>query len=96
MSQSTLKTLCKFYGYRTPLCNLRYSKMMVDDVEYNSMEQYVNARKAGHFHDEEAKERIMAMTQPLGARWIKVRGFNDEEWGKVVEEILFVWLFVKV
>ncbi len=96
MSQSNLKVMSKFYGYTTPLCNLRYSKMVVDNIEYNSMEQYVNACKAEHFHDEEAKERIMTMTQPMGARWVRVRGFNKQEWVKVLEEMLFDGVFAKV
>ncbi len=96
MSQSTLKVMSKFYGYTTPLCNLRYSKMMVNDIEYNSLEQYINARKAEHFHDEEARERIMGMIQPMGCRWVRVRGFVKEEWAKVVEEILFDGVFAKV
>ncbi len=77
-----------------------FSKVVVNDVEYNSIEQYtsINARKAVHFHDKAAEKTIMAISQslPIGVKWVRVHGFDKEEWTNAVREILFDRLFAKV
>ena len=84
-----------FFGYYTPLCNTRYSPFEVDGIEYNSLEKFICARKARYFKDENAFEKIMLAEKPMDARWVKIKGFDGEKWGKVAEKELWIGLQAK-
>ena len=49
----------RFYGFETPLGNIRYSYIEVDGECFNSMEQYFNYHKAKYFKQEELAQHIM-------------------------------------
>ena len=54
----------------------------VDAVVYNSAEQYMMARKAKLFYDEESLAKIMAATSPKVQKALgrKVKNFDAEKW----------------
>ena len=91
-----MEPLTKFFGFTTPLCNLRFSIFRVDGIMYNSAEQYINVQKALLFGDEEAKTKIMEMTKPTGMRFVMVHGYDHDEWKKALPNILHTALMEKV
>ncbi|MCP3663061.1 MAG: NADAR family protein [Gammaproteobacteria bacterium] len=95
MTQQENKRTAKFYGFRTPLCNLRICKVRMNGVEFNSVEQLLNAKKAEHFNDYRAWDRIMNTRTPIDTRWVKVHNFDKEEWGNAVHQILLDALLAK-
>ncbi|MCP3665890.1 MAG: NADAR family protein [Gammaproteobacteria bacterium] len=69
---------------------------MMGGVQYNSMEQYIHAKKAELFGDKVAQGKIMDMKQPVDSRWVRVRGYDKLQWENTVRKILFDGLLAKV
>ena len=92
-----LSSISKFHGFATPLCNLRFSRFKVGGVEYNSAEQYIIAKKAEFFKDQDALAAVMEQNRtPISMRHIPIRNFNVDEWRKALPMILFTGLMEKV
>ena len=63
----------------------------VEGVKYNCTEQYMMAKKAGVFGDEEARLKIMASADPREQKRIgrTVKGFVVDRWNVVARDIVF-------
>lgn len=66
-------------------------KMTIDNVEYNTCEQYMMAQKANVFGDKEALEEIMATKDPRKQKAIgrTVKNFNAAVWERLCRDIVF-------
>lgn len=62
--------------------NWEPSPMLIDDVQYNCVEQYMMAEKARTFGDESIRQKILASPSPKAQKEFgrKVRGYVEETW----------------
>ena len=67
------------------------SKFTIDGIEYNCTEQYMMAKKAEFFKDEENYNKIMNTDNPRDQKYYgrQVKNFNDEEWADVSRQIVY-------
>jgi ribA/ribD-fused uncharacterized protein len=65
--------------------NWASSPMVIENVRYNCVEQFMMAEKARLFSDFNCLRAIMAAPNPKNQKALgrKIRGFNDVEWEKV-------------
>lgn len=63
--------------------------MIVDNVYYNCMEQYIMAEKARLFHDYDIEARIMAEYSQMTIKKLgrQVAGYVDSEWKAVRQQV---------
>jgi ribA/ribD-fused uncharacterized protein len=64
---------------------------VVDEVQYQSAEQYMMARKAALFEDQEIQNKILATNDPEQAKALgrQVKGFDKKIWEAHRQEIVF-------
>lgn len=67
------------------------SEFTIDGVKYNCCEQYMMAKKALLFNDNEAYEKIMSTKNPKEQKAFgrKVKGFDKNKWDAVCREIVY-------
>ena len=80
-----------FQGMHSYFSNLFLVAFLVENVTYNSVEQYIQSAKAKMFGDDSALKAIMQESNPyrikkLGSR---IRNFNFTEWKSQCKEIAF-------
>ena len=85
----------KFYGYASPLSNLRFSMFVVGGVEYNSMEQFLALKKSQLAGDQEAETKIKEASNPCLIRAIEIKGLDEEKWHKEAPALLHEGLQAK-
>jgi hypothetical protein len=63
----------------------------IDDITFNCCEQYMMYCKAEYFEDEEKMKEILEEKIPKEQKKIgrNVKNFDDDEWLKVADEIVF-------
>ena len=71
-----------FLGSHFPFSNLYGCTFSVNNIKYNSVEQYIQSQKASLFEDDAAQARIHAESNPykikkLGSR---IKNFSQERW----------------
>ena len=95
----------RFYGFESPLSNVRYSFIEVDGECFNSVEQYFNYHKAKYFGQEGLAKKIMhPKTTPMGSlrlgRSIKIPSDQtpeqEKEWVEAAMNIMEKGLRAKV
>jgi len=72
-----------FYG--GPFSQWYPSKFTIDDIKYNTAEQYMMASKADYFGDEPTLAKILKSKDPSEQKALgrQVAGFNVEAWSAV-------------
>lgn len=84
-----------FYRTAHPFSNFHPSKFVVDGHLFHWAEAYIMWRKATEFHDPESAEAILQAESPAACKRLgrRVKGFNDEQWQEVREQVAFdaVW-----
>lgn len=67
------------------------SKFIIEGVEYNCCEQYMMAKKALLFGDEESHKMIMASDNPRDQKAFgrRVKGFDTDKWNAVCREYVY-------
>lgn len=80
--------MCLFF--RSWLSNWTTSPMLIDDVNYSCVEQYMMSMKARRFGDFEALHGIMNTSNPKEQKAIGrlVKNFNSELWDDISFEIV--------
>jgi ribA/ribD-fused uncharacterized protein len=70
--------------------NMSEHKITIDDVEYKTVEHYVQAMKAREFEDEEMYKKIVATKTPKSAKAIgqKIANFKPEVWDKKKDDVM--------
>lgn len=67
------------------------SPFTIDGVKYNCCEQYMMAKKALTFNDQEAYEQIMATDSPREQKAIgrRVKNFDAQVWSDISREVVY-------
>lgn len=67
------------------------SPFTIEGVQYNCAEQYMMAKKAQLFGDDEALAEIMAATHPAHQKSVgrSVKNFNEDQWNAVARDVVF-------
>ena len=77
-----------FFGAINPLSNFHPAPFRLDDVDYISLEQYKQAKKAEFFNDQTCLGNILSSTTSLDCKVQakKIRGYERSKWEEVAEE----------
>ena len=77
-----------FYSKHSPLSNHFPSDFTENNVKFKSAEQCFMHKKALHFKDHEAAQRILEATTAAEAKQIggHIQGFNSKEWRQVSQD----------
>ena len=77
-----------FFGAINPLSNFYECTFKVDEYEYISSEQFIQARKAEYFRDHQTLDRIMGCSTSLDCKQEAsyVKNYNRDKWEKVAKE----------
>lgn len=80
-----------------PFSQWEPAEFEIDDVTYNCAEQYMMARKAKMFGDEDTYDRIMEEDSPREQKKLgrSVKGFDAERWNNVAREIVYEGNYAK-
>jgi len=65
--------------------------MVIDNITYNSCEQYMMHQKALYFNDHESAEQILKTTNPKIQKSLGrlVRNFDENKWNEVCETVVY-------
>ena len=80
-----------FFGAHSPFSNLYSTEFVIDNIHYNSVEQYYQGSKAEMFNDDITHSKIMHASNPYKIKKLgsKVAGFVENTWQKKEKDILF-------
>ena len=86
-----------FLGPHSPFSNMFPSSFRLDNVRYNSVEQFLQSSKAGLFDDDITQEKVMRSDNPfrikkLGAR---VHKYDETKWHAVRKELAYKGVVAK-
>ena len=83
-----------FQGALSPFSNFCRSPFIVDDVEYVSNEQYIQAKKADLFGDTSTKVQIMRADNPFLVKRLggKVSNYDNDRWRNERKAIAYAGL----
>ena len=85
-----------FWGRHSPLSNFYTGGPIVCGKDrYNCMEQYYCAEKAFFFGDDNARLKIMSLTNPTEQKRVRISGYKDAEWRKASHHIMKTGLTMK-
>lgn len=78
-----------FYG--GPFSNWAFAPFHLDGTDYTCSEQYMMAKKAELFDDEDTLKKIMATDSPHEQKALgkKVKNFNKAKWEAVAKEVVY-------
>ena len=79
-----MEHFAKFFGFQTPLSNLRFTAIEQGGTTYPSLEHWFQYQKAMFCGDEETAQKILAARTPEGARGLgkKIKGPKVDAWVK--------------
>lgn len=87
-----MPTMSKFHMFwGGPFSQWYPSQFEVEGIKYSCTEQYMMAKKAELFGDEESRLKIMASSDPRMQKRIgrTVEGFVEDQWSAVAKDIVF-------
>lgn len=86
-----------FFGKECPLSNFYPSVFVVDNIEYNSGEQFLQKTKASFCGDHQKVKEIMSATNPAEQKYLgsKVSNFEQRKWERSAAEIVKRGLYEK-
>ena len=86
-----------FQGLFSPFSNFYQSKFTINNVTYNSAEQFIQSEKAAFFNDDTSTSRIMRESNPYKIKKLgsKVKRFHAGKWKDVVNQVVFRAVFAK-
>lgn len=78
-----------FFTGASPLSNWHPSTFTLDGVTYSCAEQYLMARKAHEFGDNEAKQKVMNALHPNEMKMYgsQVKGYSEHAWHQKAQDI---------
>ena len=78
-----------FFGELHPFSNFHQCKFSYNGIDYNSSEQFIQARKAEYFEDDIARDRILAAEDAQDCKEIarNINNFDKCEWNKAAEAL---------
>ena len=71
-----------FQGIHSVFSNLHPCSFRLNNITYNSVEQYFQSEKAKYFNDDRTQAKVMAEKNPYKVKKLgsRVKGFNIERW----------------
>ena len=74
-----------FFGEINPLSNFHPAPFHLEGVDYISSEQYIQARKAKYFGDNETLNKILGSTTSIECKDLSrnIRNFSESKWEQV-------------
>ena len=87
--QNSNEQTVTFFGYASPLSNFHAKNFQINGITYNSVEQYIQSKKAEQFNDDTALAKIMSLTSPaiMKSTGKHIRNFNKEDWTSKAKQI---------
>jgi hypothetical protein len=85
-----------FWGQDSKLSNFNTDfPFNIGSTKFTSIEQYYTCRKADHFNDNMAKQKILNTENPAECKKIRIAGFNETQWQRVAPAIMKEGLYAK-
>jgi hypothetical protein len=85
-----------FCGKNSWLSNFNMDyRFMIGNISFSSIEQFYCFKKAQHFDDRMAAQKILNSNNPIEQKRTRIAGYNDSEWSKVSEPIMKEGLIMK-
>ena len=83
------ETVIGFFGELHPFSNFHPCKFSYEGVDYNSSEQFIQAKKAEYFEDNIARECILTAEDAHDCKEIArdINNFDKREWGAVADHL---------
>ena len=83
------ETVLGFFGELHPFSNFHPCKFSYDGIDYNSSEQFIQAKKAEYFEDDITKNRILSAEDAQDCKEIArdINNFDKRKWITVAETI---------
>ena len=87
-NQRSNHTCLIFHGQYTPLSNFHPSPFTIERNKFTSSEQYIQYKKACHFHDYTTAEKIKQSKYPINAKTLSrnITNFDREAWQLVCKD----------
>ena len=79
-----------FHGRDSPFSNFHHAPFTVNNVQFNSSEQFYQLKRAEYFEDKVTAQKIKQQNDPLECMRLgrKVKGFDEDAWHKVDENYM--------
>ena len=86
-----------FFGSHSPFSNLHPCTFRIDNITYNSVEQYLQSQKAAAFDDDCIQMQIMHETNAYKIKKLgfKIQNFNHDQWKKVKKQFAYKAVYAK-
>jgi ribA/ribD-fused uncharacterized protein len=87
-----------FWGIKDgPFTQFFPTKFVENDLTFTSCEQYMMYNKAKYFKDDINANKIIKESAPIKIKMLgrQVKGFNEDEWKKVREDIVYKGNYLK-
>ena len=86
-----------FFGSHSPYSNLYPCSFVLDNVKYNSVEQYLQSEKAKLFDDDVVAAKIMKEPNPYKIKKLgsKIKKFNVQKWKSVKKQVAYKAVLAK-
>ena len=80
-----------FQGVHSVFSNLHPASFVVDKIQYNCVEQAIQAGKASEFNDTYTHAKVMSASNPYRIKKLgsKVRNYNKERWSEVSRNVAY-------
>ena len=77
-----------FHGHHTPLSNFHASPFTIEGKKFTSSEQYIQYKKASHFHDYTIAEKIKQSKYPINAKTLSwnITNYDRDAWQLVCKD----------
>jgi ribA/ribD-fused uncharacterized protein len=91
MSANYYETDTHVYFYGSAYSQWAKRDMIIDDIKYNTCEQYMMAEKARLFEDDIALKQIMKACDPsVQKSWgKKVKNFDKDKWEEIARDVVY-------
>ena len=87
-NQKSNKECLIFHGQHTPLSNFHISPFTIEGKKLSSSEQYIQYKKACHFHDYSTAEKIKQSKYPINAKTLSrnITNYDRDAWQLVCKD----------
>ena len=78
-----------FFGEANPFSNFHSSKFILNGVEYNNGEQFIQSEKAKYFKDESTARKILQATTGFKCKKLsrEIKNYRHEEWKNIAADL---------
>lgn len=97
LATQTTPTLVKFFKKQSLFSNFNRSKLVINGINYECMEQYYQETKSEFFEDHATSIKIMSTKNPATMYHYgqNVKGFDEAKWRTVCDKVMLTGLLEK-